>query len=151
MHSMFWKFSSQVYSLVCYFQNIVSFPVWFLFSFFVFLGLHPWHMKVSSLGVESELQLLAYTTATAMQDPSHVYMEDHGNAGSLTHWARPEMEPVSSWMLVRFVSAEPRQELPLYGFFHNHWRPLASWWKQIFYSLITSHMYIKCFAGSNIQ
>ena len=30
-----------------------------------FLGLHPWHMEIPRLGVESELQLLAYATATA--------------------------------------------------------------------------------------
>ena len=35
-----------------------------------FLGLHLQHMEVPSLGVESEL--LAYTTATAMPDPSRV-------------------------------------------------------------------------------
>ena len=35
----------------------------------------------------------------------------HSNVGSLTHWARPRVKPVSSWMLVRFVSTEPRQEL----------------------------------------
>ena len=29
-------------------------------------------MDVSRLGVKSKLQLLAYTTTTAMQDPSHV-------------------------------------------------------------------------------
>ena len=34
-----------------------------------FLGLHLWHMEVPRLGVESELQLPAYTTATAMPDP----------------------------------------------------------------------------------
>ena len=28
--------------------------------FFVFLGLHAWHMEVPMLGVKSELQLLAY-------------------------------------------------------------------------------------------
>ena len=27
----------------------------------------------------------------------------HSNAGSLTHWARPGIEPVSSWLLVRFI------------------------------------------------
>ena len=53
-------------------------PLWFSFSFFlsffffVFLGLNPWHVEVPRLGVKSELQLLAYTTATAMRDPSHV-------------------------------------------------------------------------------
>ena len=29
-------------------------------------------MEVPRLGVESELQLQAYTTATAMQDPNHI-------------------------------------------------------------------------------
>ena len=38
-----------------------------------FLGLHPWHMEVPRLGVKSELQLLAYVTAIAVPDPSHIY------------------------------------------------------------------------------
>ena len=38
----------------------------------VFLGLHLWHMEVPRLGIELELQPLAYTTAAAMQDPSCV-------------------------------------------------------------------------------
>ena len=29
----------------------------------------PWHMEVPRLGVESKLELLAYTTATARPDP----------------------------------------------------------------------------------
>ena len=41
-------------------------------SFFFFLGPHLWHMKVPRLGVELVLQLLAYTTATAIPDPSHI-------------------------------------------------------------------------------
>ena len=40
---------------------------WYFFSFFFcFLGLHLGRMEVHSLGVESELELLAYTTATAI-------------------------------------------------------------------------------------
>ena len=35
----------------------------------VFVFLHPRHMEVPKLGVESELQLPAYTTATATPDP----------------------------------------------------------------------------------
>ena len=38
--------------------------------FFVFLGLQLKHMEVSRLGVESELQLLVYTTATATPEVS---------------------------------------------------------------------------------
>ena len=39
---------------------------------FFFLGPHLWHVVVSRLEVKSELQLLAYTTATTTQDPRHI-------------------------------------------------------------------------------
>ena len=48
---------------------------WFEFTFFVvvvFLGPHPRHMEVPRLEAESELQLPAPTTATAMQDLSRI-------------------------------------------------------------------------------
>ena len=78
--------------------------------FFCFLGPHLQHMEVPRLGVESELQLLAFTTT---QDPSGTatYTTAHGNAGSLTHWVRPRIEPAFSWILVRFITAEPQWEL----------------------------------------
>ena len=41
-------------------------------SFFVFLEPYPRHIEVSRLEVESELQLLAYATATATTDQSLV-------------------------------------------------------------------------------
>ena len=44
----------------------------FFFSFLGFLGPYVQHMEVFRLGVESQLQLLTYTTATAVQDLSHV-------------------------------------------------------------------------------
>ena len=65
-------------------------------------------MEIPRLGVELELELLAYTTAIATLDPSRVcnlyYTTAHSNAGSLTHWARPGVEPPSSWMLLRFFN-----------------------------------------------
>ena len=39
----------------------------------LFLGPYMRHMEVPRLGVEMELQLPAYTTVTAMPDPSHIY------------------------------------------------------------------------------
>ena len=39
---------------------------------FFILGLHLWHMGVSRRGVKSELQLVAYATATATQDLSQI-------------------------------------------------------------------------------
>ena len=65
----------------------------------------PELMEIPRLGVESELQLPAYTTAQAMWDPS-----------SWQHWARPGMEPMSSWILVGFVNTESQWELPRAGF-----------------------------------
>ena len=38
---------------------------------FFFLALYSWHVEVPRLGVELELQLLAYATAIAMWDVSH--------------------------------------------------------------------------------
>ena len=70
-------------------------------------------MEVPRPGVELELQLLAYATATAMPDLRSVCDLHHssGNAGSLIHWARPGIEPASSWILVSFVTSEPQWEL----------------------------------------
>ena len=57
------------------FFNLALTVVLFLFLFlFCFLQSHPWHVEGPTLGVELELQLLVYTTATAiaMWDPSRV-------------------------------------------------------------------------------
>ena len=55
-------------------KNYISIVLIFFFFFFAFcfLGPHPQHMEVPRLGVKSELQLPAYTSATAMQDLSQV-------------------------------------------------------------------------------
>jgi len=49
------------------------------FFFFAFLGPHPWHMEVPRLGGEWELELPAYTTATATPDPSQVCDPHHSS------------------------------------------------------------------------
>ena len=46
-----------------------------------------------------------------MRVESVTYTTDHSNAGSLTHWARPGIEPETSWFLVGFVTTEPQGEL----------------------------------------
>ena len=43
-----------------------------IYLFTCFSGPHPQHMEVPRLGIQSELQLLTYTTATAMPDLSCV-------------------------------------------------------------------------------
>ena len=56
-----------------------------LFYFVWFLWPHVWLMEVPRLGAESELQLLAYTTAMATADPSHGQAAAHGKARCLMH------------------------------------------------------------------
>ena len=60
-----------------------SFSSIYLFFLFCFLGPHPRHVEVPRLGVELELQLLAYATATAVRDLSHVCDLHHS---SWQHW-----------------------------------------------------------------
>ena len=49
------------------------------FFFLFFLWLHPQHMEVPRLGVESELLLPVYNTATAILDPSWVFNLHHSS------------------------------------------------------------------------
>ena len=52
-----------------------------------------------------------------IQATSATYTTAHSNTESLTHWAKPGIEPTSSWILVGFVTSEPWQELPLITLF----------------------------------
>ena len=66
-------------TLFFWMQLWIIFFFLFSFSFSLFLGPHPQHMEVPRLGVELELQLSAYTIATAMWDPSHVFDLHHSS------------------------------------------------------------------------
>ena len=120
--------------------NILNFSIFCVF-FFAFLGPHMWHMEVPRLGVESELPLLAYTTATAMPDlrVSASYPAAHGNARSLMHGSRPGIKPGSSWIRVAFVSSEPCWELLYILFF------MFSNWK---FSETGLFFFLSCISGS---
>ena len=90
----------------------------FCFLLFAFLGPYSWHMEVPRLGVESELQLLACTTAIATPDLSLICNLHCSSqqASSLTYGARPEIKPASLWILVRFISTAPQWELHFFLF-----------------------------------
>ena len=74
-----------------------SFPSFFLF----FLSLSHFRAAPevygnSWSGDKSKLQLRPTPQQHPIQGPSVTYDTACGNAGSLAHWARPEMEPASS-------------------------------------------------------
>ena len=73
-------------------------------------------MQVPRLGVKSELQLPAYTTATATPDPSSVCDLHHSSQQCQILNPLSEggvgVEPETSWILVGFISSLPEWELP---------------------------------------
>ena len=73
---------------MCIFIIVLQVNILFFFSFF-FLRLHPQHVEVPRLGVESKLQLLACAIATATPDLIHVYNLHHSS------WQRWILNPLS--------------------------------------------------------
>ena len=49
-----------------------------------------------------------------IQAASGTYGTTHSNTGSWTYWARPRVKPMSSWILVEFVTTEPQWEIPFW-------------------------------------
>ena len=73
----------------------------------LFLGPHPWHMEVPRLGSNwshSPCRPTPQPQQHRIWAMSATCTIAHSNTRSLTHWARPGIEPVSSWILVRFVT-----------------------------------------------
>lgn len=74
--------------------------------FFSFLYPHLWHMEVPRLQVNQSCtcrptsQPQTYRTWAV----SATYSIACGKAGSLTHWARPEIESASSWILAGLLT-----------------------------------------------
>ena len=75
-------------------------------------------MEIRRLGLESELYLPAYATATATPDPSHVWNLHH------SWWQCQILNPLSeardlpcNLILVRFITTEPWQELLILSFY----------------------------------
>ena len=87
---------------------------------------------------------------------SSAYTRAHGNIGSLNHWAKPGIKPSFSWILVGFVTAEPRGELLLlcilnmyvcvYVILINHSRCnfLSEEYSSISFSVLHSLFFWKC-------
>ena len=90
--------------------------VCFVLFCFCFLGLHLQHMEVPRLGVKPVLRLPVYTAATAtwylsrvcsLHHSSRQQQIHHSSRQQQIHCARPGIDPVSTWILVEFVTAAP--------------------------------------------
>ena len=95
-------------------STVKSLSFFFLFSFLLFfflslLELHTWQVYGSSqarswIGATAASLCHRHNSTWTM---SVTYITAHGNAGSLTHWVRPRIEPTSSWILVGFITTKP--------------------------------------------
>ena len=78
----------------------------YLFVLLPFLGPLPWHMEDPRLG--SNQSCSCWSTPDTQQRgiwaASATYTTAHGNTESLTHWARPGIEPSTSWFPVGFIN-----------------------------------------------
>ena len=84
-----------IYNYIIRLTLLKSFPTLSLFSF-CFLGLCLRHIEVPGLGVESELQLPAYTTATASWDLSLICNLHHSSG---QRWIFNPLSKARGWTL----------------------------------------------------
>ena len=59
---------------------------------------------------------------------SETFTTAQGNIGSLTHWARPGIKYMSSWILVGFVSTAPQQIPPQFRITRSTWSCCVAHW-----------------------
>ena len=129
-------------------ENVNDFLLFFFFFFLLRAALC--HMKFPRLGVEWELQLPTYASATAMWDRSQVcdlhhsswqcwiqaassaYTAACGNAGSLTHWVRPEIKPTSSRTLCQVLTIRATTGCPSFYFLNLR----NIYFKQVWFKLL---------------
>ena len=140
------------WDLFLFFLLLFGFFFFCLFVSFFFLGQHAQHMEVPRLGGEirataddlrcshgnigsEQLTSVVYATYTTAQS----------NAGSPTHWLRLGMEPASSRILVRFISAVPQWQLHS-GFFKTFFFILS-------FTMLILPLFLPCgsFYGNNIH
>ena len=113
---------SPFYSFLCFIMDILKHKranLFFFFGSLCLLGPHP-----AAYGGSQARGPIGATTGPQqrrMRATSATYTTVHRNAGSLTHWARPGIEPVSSQMPVRFVNCWATKGTPEGQIlFHRH-------------------------------
>ena len=121
---------------------ILNSPAPSIFFFFVFCLFRATPSAYGGSQARDQIRTvvtgLRCSHSNARSEPHQWLISAHGNAWSLTHWARPGIWPASSWFLIGFVNTEPQGEIqppafqsfpswPLY-FFFPPWKP----WSLVF-------------------
>ena len=88
----------------CHKNRINNLKKFFWSFLFVFLGPFQQHMEVPRLGSNQSCSRSPAPQQLGIQATSATYTTAHGSTGSLPHWARPRIEPMTSWILVSFAN-----------------------------------------------
>ena len=91
----------------------------FFFFFLIFCLFRATPKVYGSSQARDQIRVVAaglHHSHSNARSEAHLWPTPHtaqGNTGSLTHWARPGIEPTTAQFLVRFISAGPQWELHL--------------------------------------
>ena len=120
LESGYFNYFNTFFQTMFYFNLNIYHEILFLLFFFVSLGPHLRHMEIPRLGIKSELQLLAYTTATARPDPSCVCKLTKSHALNIVQFLHAAWNPLHS-IRIHFTTLHV-----LHCFNHAAWNPLHS-------------------------
>ena len=150
------SFFGRIFLLLTYFIYLFITYLFFIYLFitylfFVFSRAAPWHMEVPRLGVQSELyhQPMPQPQQCGIRVASGTYTTAPGNARSLSHWARPEIEPTTSWFLIGFVNHWATRGTPL-EFFKCIYKisPMEGLPRPVIYGMSNQSQYECCAYGN---
>ena len=118
IENRFLELFSCAYSTFSTGSKVIIVPISFSFFLFFFF-FHLFRATLKAYGASprqgSNQSCSCWPTPQQRRIPavSATYTTTHRNARSLTHWARPGIESVYSWILVRFFSTEPWRKHPI--------------------------------------
>ena len=119
----------KINNLLLHHQKTVSFNI--VMPFFFFPGFFQGHTHSIQKFLGQRLKR-SYSYQPMPQPQQHriqarsvTYTTAHANARSLTHGARPGIEPVSTWRLV-WLTTEPQWELLTHSFIHFFVLPILT-------------------------
>ena len=103
----------------------IAFRFLHFLSFFLYLFVFSRATPVAYGGSQARGLMAAAATSLCHSHSNarselHLQPTPQCNARLLTHWARPVMEPATSWFVVGFVSTSPQWELQFLDFIGNN-------------------------------
>ena len=99
---------------LCGSSLLTYFTFWWLelcLFIYLFKGCSHSMWKFPAKGWSNQSQLIPQPQQCQIQAMTVTYTAAQGNVGSLIQWVRPGIKLTSSWILVRFITAELQQEL----------------------------------------